>query len=142
MHMFFNKILKHQKKEEVQMDKPQETKELSPTAEKLYKLTGFLPTEVEDILNDQAGQDTLEFLIKWAELTRKSLQANKEIMFNCLTMDMEGYVLCRFCAEGIPNWKEEDAREHSSTCPIELVSSVLIEVQQMLQLVTESIPQN
>ena len=134
------KILKGRKKKEVKMSK--EPKELSPTAEKLYKLTGFVPTEVEDILNNQAGRDTLDFLIKWAELTKKSLQANKEIVFNWLTMDMEGHVLCRFCGEGIPNWKEEDAREHRSNCPIESVTYVLTEVRQMHQLVTDSIAQN
>ena len=131
------KILKGRKKKEVKMSK--EPKELSPTAEKLYKLTGFVPTEVEDILNNQAGRDTLEFLIKWAELTKKSLKANKEIVFNCLTTDMEGHVLCRFCGEGIPNWKAEDAREHSSNCPIESVTDVLNEVRQMHTLVTASI---
>ena len=140
MKTFFNKILRGRKKKEVEMSK--ETRELSPTAEKLYKLTGFVPTEVEDILNDQAGKDTLEFLIKWAELTKKSLQANKEIVFNCLTMDTEGHVLCRFCGEGIPNWKEEDAREHRSECPIESVTDVLSEVRKMYQLATESVAQN
>ena len=140
MKNFLNKILRGRKKKEVEMSK--EARELSPTAEKLYQLTGFVPTEVEDILNDQAGKDTLEFLIKWAELTKKSLQANKEIVFNCLTMDTDGHVLCRFCGEGIPNWKEEDAREHRSECPIESVTNVLSEVRQMYQLVTDSIPQN
>ena len=140
MKNFLNKILRGRKKKEVEMSK--EARELSPTAEKLYKLTGFVPTEVEDILNDQAGKDTLEFLIKWAELTKKSLQANKEIVFNCLTMDMEGHVLCRFCGEGIPNWKEEDAREHRSECPIESVTDVLSEVRKMYQLATESVAQN
>ena len=137
MKTFLNKILRGKKKKEVEMSK--EARELSPTAEKLYKLTGFVPTEVEDILNDQAGKDTLEFLIKWAELTKKSLQANKEIIFNCLTMDMDGHVLCRFCGEGIPNWKEEDAREHRSECPIESVTNVLSEVRKMYQLATESV---
>ena len=140
MKNFLNKILRGRKKKEVEMSK--EARELSPTAEKLYKLTGFVPTEVEDILNDQAGKDTLEFLIKWAELTKKSLQANKEIVFNCLTMDMDGHVLCRFCGEGIPNWKEEDAREHRSDCPIESVTDVLSEVRQMYKLVTNSISTN
>jgi len=140
MKNFLNKILRGRKKKEVEMSK--EARELSPTAEKLYKLTGFVPTEVEDILNDQAGKDTLEFLIKWAELTKKSLQANKEIVFNCLTMDAEGHVLCRFCGEGIPNWKEEDAREHRSECPIESVTDVLSEVRKMYQLATESVAQN
>ena len=140
MRKFLNKILRGRKKKEVEMSK--EARELSPTAEKLYKLTGFVPTEVEDILNDQAGKDTLEFLIKWAELTKKSLQANKEIVFNCLTMDMEGHVLCRFCGEGIPHWKEENAREHRSDCPIESVTDVLSEVRQMYQLVTEQLSKN
>jgi len=140
MRKFLNKILRGRKKKEVEMSK--EARELSPTAEKLYKLTGFVPTEVEDILNDQAGKDTLEFLIKWAELTKKSLEANKEIVFNCLTMDTDGHVLCRFCGDGIPNWKQEDAREHRSDCPIESVTDVLSEVRQMYQLVTEQLSKN
>lgn len=140
MKNFLMKIFKGAKKEEVKMDKKIE--ERSPTAEKLYKLTGFVPTEVEDILNSQAGKDTLEFLIKWAELTKKSLRANKEIIFNCLTTDGEGHILCRFCGEGIPNWKEENAREHSSECPIESVSKVLSEVREMYQIVTDSVSTN
>jgi len=137
--MFLNKILKILNQKEVRMKK---NKELNPTAEKLYKLTGFVSNEIVNILKNQASEDALKFLIKWAEVTRASLRANTEIISNCLITDSNGHVLCRFCGEGIPNWKEENAREHSSDCPIELACNVLGEVRQMRQQITDSIHQN
>ena len=120
----------------------EETEKSNPVTEKLRKLTGFMPTEVEDVLSTKTGKETFEFLDKWAELTRKSLKANKKIMSSCLITDSEGHVLCRFCAEGLPNWKEEHAREHYSDCPIELISDVLKEMKELYKLSTKEIATN
>ena len=46
--------------------------------------TGFLSSDVEELIKSQIGSQTLEFLQTWAELTRKSLKANKEVLFNSI----------------------------------------------------------
>ena len=94
--------------------------------------TGFLSSDVEELIKSQIGSQTLEFLQTWAELTRKSLKANKEVLFNCLTVDVEdGHILCRFCGEGIPNWKQDNAREHKSNCPMNTIGEVLQDTKQL-----------
>ena len=112
------------------------------TVEKPEGLSGFLPKDIEQVLNNEMGSKTLEFLTMWAGLTRKSLKANKEILFNCLTVDIEdGHILCRFCGEGIPNWKQENAREHKGECPMNMISDVLVDVKNMHREIKENLNQ-
>jgi len=102
--------------------------------------TGFLPIELEEQIKEAVGGETLEFLLTWAELTKKSLQANKEVLTNCLQTDKEtGFILCRFCGEGIPNWRQDSAREHSSECPMNTISDLLNDVKQMHHDLNETI---
>ena len=82
--------------------------------------------ELQEFMGTKFGEQTLEFLASWATVTQKSLLANRMIITTCLQTDEEGHVLCRFCGEGIPNWKQEDSREHLSDCPINFVSDALI----------------
>lgn len=102
------------------------------------KLAGFLPREMEDLLSKEVGSETVEFLGAWADLTRKSLKANKEVIYNCLVKEEDGHVMCRFCNEGIPNWKNEDAREHTSDCPVSQIHEVLQDAKKVYQLVVDS----
>ena len=102
---------------------------------------GFnIPSKIAEQLNEAIGSEVLDFLKQWAELTRKSLLANKEVIFNCLTVDVEnGHILCRFCGEGIPNWKQDNAREHKSECPTNGISEVLSAVKKMHTELNENI---
>ena len=102
------------------------------------KLAGFLPREMEELLSKEIGSQTVEFLGAWADLTRKSLHANKEVIYNCLVKEEDGHILCRFCNEGIPNWKNEDAREHTGDCPATQISEVLQEAKKVYKLVVDS----
>jgi len=47
--------------------------------------------------------------------------------------DEENHILCRFCGEGIPNWKQENSREHTAECPINLISETLIATKELQQ---------
>ena len=102
--------------------------------------TGFLPEDIEELIKKEIGTKTLDFLRTWAELTRKSLKANKEVLFNCLTADViDGHILCRFCGEGIPNWKQENAREHKSECPMNTIGEVLIDSKKLYKELSENL---
>jgi len=102
---------------------------------------GFdIPSEIKEQLNKYIGSEVLEFLKTWAELTRKSLEANKEVLFNCLTVDiLEGHILCRFCGDGIPNWRQENSREHKSECPMNAITDILDTVRKMHKDLNETI---
>ena len=104
---------------------------------------GFLSEDVEELIKNQIGSQTLEFLQTWAELTRKSLKANKEVLFNCLTVDVDdGHILCRFCGEGIPNWKQDNAREHKSECPMNTIGEVMVDSKKLYKELSEQIESN
>ena len=96
------------------------------TKEELPSLLGCTDEELNAFMKTTFGAQTLDFLAQWATVTQKALKANRAVVDACLITDDEGHILCRFCGEGIPNWKEENAREHSSDCPINLVTEALI----------------
>jgi hypothetical protein len=102
---------------------------------------GFnIPLKISEQLSEAINSEVLDFLKQWAELTRKSLLANKEVIFNCLTIDSsDGHILCRFCGEGIPNWKQENSREHKSECPTNSISEVLRAVKKMHTELNENV---
>jgi len=62
--------------------------------------------------------------------------------YDDLTKDEENYISCRFCGEGIPNWKQENAREHTAECPINNVSEVLIAVKKLKRNILENTKQD
>ena len=51
--------------------------------------------------------------------------ANKQVMKSCYRREPDGHVICLFCADGIPHWKDEHSRGHVSECPINLVTGAL-----------------
>ena len=81
------------------------------------------PTFIEKkVVMDETIIGRLQML---AKVTKASLKANREILKRCLSTDEEGRAVCRFCGHGIPNWRDENAREHVCDCPINLVAEAL-----------------
>ena len=101
------------------------------TKEEIPALLGCTDEELSAFMQTTFGAQTLDFLAQWATVTQKALKANRAVVDECLITDAEGHILCRFCNEGIPNWKEENAREHSSDCPINLVTEALISTKEL-----------
>jgi hypothetical protein len=101
-------------------------------------LTGTNPTDLSTMLNIEFGEETTEYLAQWTKITQLSLKANRLILKHCLTEDEENRILCRFCGEGIPNWKQENAREHTAECPINNISEVLIAVKELKRNILEA----
>jgi len=97
----------------------------------LITLLGCTKSDLESLIPPELEAEGLQYLIQWANVTRLSLKANRLIISQCLMMDEENHVLCRFCGEGIPNWKLEDAREHTAECPINNISDTLTAVKAL-----------
>lgn len=97
--------------------------------EQIIKLTGVSESELESMIQTEFGEKSMQYLAQWAEVTRLSLKANRLIISQCLVQDDENHILCRFCGEGIPNWKMENSREHTAECPINHISEALIAVK-------------
>ena len=97
--------------------------------EQIIKLTGVSESELESMIQTEFGEKSMRYLAQWAEVTRLSLKANRLIISQCLVQDDEKHILCRFCGEGIPNWKQENSREHTAECPINYISNALIAVK-------------
>ena len=83
------------------------------------------------MIQTEFGEKSLQYLAQWAKVTQLSLKANRIIISECLVTDDEGHILCRFCNEGIPNWKQENSREHTAECPINHISTALIATSQL-----------
>jgi len=99
--------------------------------DELPDIFGCSSEELQAFMGTQFGEQTLEFIASWATVTQKSLLANRMIITTCLLTDAEGHILCRFCGEGIPNWKQENSREHLSECPINFVSDALMSTKDL-----------
>ena len=100
--------------------------------EEIAKITGLTNEELQEMISTDFGQRTVDFLAQWVKITTQSLKANRLVLTNCLMPDTDGdHILCRFCGEGIPNWKRDNAREHSSECPMIEVSEALIAVKNL-----------
>ena len=106
------------------------------TNEELKELLGLNTQEMKDFISTDYGQKTAEFLNMWSSITQKSLLANMTIAKNCFQHDDDNHVLCKFCGEGIPNWKNEFSREHGSDCPINLISDALLETKKLKKVLT------
>ena len=108
----------------------------------LKKLTGNIEADLASMLQTSFGEETTEYLAQWTKITQLSLKANRLILQKCLTEDEENRILCRFCGEGIPNWKQENAREHTAECPINDISEVLIAVKELKRNILENTEQD
>ena len=105
-------------------------------------LTGNIKEDLASMLQTSFGEETTEYLAQWTKISQLSLKANRLVLQNCLTEDEENRILCRFCGEGIPNWKQENAREHTAECPIYNVSEVLIAVKELKRNILENTEQD
>ena len=102
------------------------------TDEKIMELTGINAEQLDDMIkNSEYVKQRMQFLAQWAEVTALSLKANRMVITHCLVQDEENHILCRFCGEGIPNWKKDNSREHTSDCPMNEVSSALIATKKL-----------
>ena len=100
--------------------------------EQITKLTGISAEQLDDMMqNSEYGKQTMQFLAQWSEVTTLSLKANRLVLSQCLTQDDENHILCRFCGSGIPNWKQENSREHTSDCPMITVGEALKSVKDL-----------
>ena len=97
--------------------------------DQILKLTGLNESELESMIQTEYGEQNMQYLAQWAKVTQLSLKANRLIIAQCLVTDDENHILCRFCGEGIPNWKEENSREHTAECPINNISEALMAVK-------------
>ena len=95
--------------------------------EPIVGLSGLNSSNLEALT---LGEYSLQLLHQWAEFTTLSLKANKVVLKQCLTRDDNGHVICRFCQEGIPNWKHNNSREHASECPINDIGTALLATKQ------------
>ena len=97
--------------------------------DQILKLTGFNESELESMIHTEYGEQNIQYLAQWAKVTQLSLKANRLIIGQCLVSDDEHHILCRFCGEGIPNWKQENSREHTAECPINNITEALVAVK-------------
>ena len=97
--------------------------------DQIIKLTGLNESELESMIQTEYGEQNMQYLAQWAKVTQLSLKANRLIISQCLVTDDEEHILCRFCGEGIPNWKQENSREHTAECPINNISEALMAVK-------------
>tara|TARA_R100001132_G_C3200387_1_gene48056 strand:+ start:153 stop:536 length:384 start_codon:yes stop_codon:yes gene_type:complete len=105
--------------------------------DQILKLTGLNESELESMIQTEYGEQNMQYLAQWAKVTQLSLKANRLIITQCLVTDEENHILCRFCGEGIPNWKEENSREHTAECPINNISEALIAVKGLRNSMSE-----
>ena len=105
--------------------------------DQILKLTGLNESELESMIQTEYGEQNMQYLAQWAKVTQLSLKANRLIITQCLVTDDENHILCRFCGEGIPNWKQENSREHTAECPINNISEALIAVKGLRNSMSE-----
>ena len=103
----------------------------------IITLTGLNESEVESMIQTEYGEQNMQYLAQWAKVTQLSLKANRLIISQCLVNDEENRILCRFCGEGIPNWKQENSREHTAECPINNITEALVAVQGLRSNISE-----
>ena len=103
----------------------------------IINLTGLNESEVESMIQTEYGEQNMQYLAQWAKVTQLSLKANRLIISQCLVNDEENRILCRFCGEGIPNWKQENSREHTAECPINNITEALVAVKGLRSSISE-----
>ena len=105
--------------------------------DQIIKLTGLNESELESMIQTEYGEQNMQYLAQWAKVTQLSLKANLIIISQCLVTDDEEHILCRFCGEGIPNWKQENSREHTAECPINNITEALMAVKGLRNSMSE-----
>ena len=105
--------------------------------DQILKLTGLNESELESMIQTEYGEQNMQYLAQWAKVTQLSLKANRLIITQCLVTDDENHILCRFCGEGIPNWKQENSREHTAECPINNITEALMAVKGLRNSMSE-----
>ena len=105
--------------------------------DQILKLTGLNESELESMIQTEYGEQNMQYLAQWAKVTQLSLKANRLIISQCLVTDDEEHILCRFCGEGIPNWKQENSREHTAECPINNITEALMAVKGLRNSMSE-----
>ena len=105
--------------------------------DQIIKLTGLNESELESMIQTEYGEQNMQYLAQWAKVTQLSLKANRLIIAQCLVTDDENHILCRFCGDGIPNWKQENSREHTAECPINNISEALMAVKGLRNSMSE-----
>ena len=105
--------------------------------DQILKLTGLNESELESMIQTEYGEQNMQYLAQWAKVTQLSLKANRLIITQCLVTDDESHILCRFCGEGIPNWKQENSREHTAECPINNITEALMAVKGLRNSMSE-----
>ena len=105
--------------------------------DQIIKLTGLNESELESMIQTEYGEQNMQYLAQWAKVTQLSLKANRIIISQCLVTDDEEHILCRFCGEGIPNWKQENSREHTAECPINNITEALMAVKGLRNSMSE-----
>ena len=105
--------------------------------DQIIKLTGLSESELQSMIQTEYGEQNMQYLAQWAKVTQLSLKANRIIISQCLVTDDEEHILCRFCGEGIPNWKQENSREHTAECPINNITEALMAVKGLRNSMSE-----
>ena len=105
--------------------------------DQIIKLTGLSESELQSMIQTEYGEQNMQYLAQWAKVTQLSLKANRLIISQCLVTDEENHILCRFCGEGIPNWKQENSREHTAECPINNITEALMAVKGLRNSMSE-----
>ena len=105
--------------------------------DQILKLTGLNESELESMIQTEYGEQNMQYLAQWAKVTQLSLKANRLIITQCLVTDDENHILCRFCGEGIPTWKQENSREHTAECPINNITEALMAVKGLRNSMSE-----
>ena len=105
--------------------------------DQIIKLTGLSESELQSMIQTEYGEQNMQYLAQWAKVTQLSLKANRLIISQCLVTDDEEHILCRFCGEGIPNWKQENSREHTAECPINNITEALMAVKGLRNSMSE-----
>ena len=88
-------------------------------------ILGVIRDKMDELIVPDDVRKTLEFVVRLVEVTQKSLMANKQVLESCYRTEPDGHVMCVFCNDGIPHWKDEHSREHRSECPINPVTGAL-----------------
>ena len=96
----------------------------------IIELTGLSESELDSMIQTEFGEKSMRYLAQLAEITRLSLKANRIVVKQCLTRDDDGHVICRFCQEGIPSWRQENSREHTSECPLNHIGAASMAIKQ------------
>jgi len=135
LHILINKIIGAKETNNMSnLEIPENQENSQPDV----KESSFLPPDLAELVESAMGTASKDFLLKWADVTQKSLAANKYTLKNGLVTQGD-HIICRFCDDGIPNWKNENAREHTSECPMTKIEDALDSMKELYKLALEAV---